>query len=1058
MVGVFDSGRSVVFQMSSRVFHDLLVDHLRRDVSLVSAAFPFYPSNFGRWPDPNVIQPTAELPSWALYPPSFPVADLATGQRQQWLKLNEPPFLNSLIPATGALSDIDIKVPDTWSVDDIQVGYGSIDSAPQWEAFEAPLRQDGAGHDWDWAIAIDARKMQGILDSIAAAVPTIHSLGLALDSVGLHFAQFFYTSLAFHWGAPIGFTGSGAVVIDQGQSSIDFRGHAAFSFSADGILHLILAIDDISTDFWEHPFGSGFSDTDRDGTSDAITRDIFSASQRVFGTVPGGTRDSLGPVESRISDGARLLGRGLEQTADGLRVFGDASIQMPGFPRISPPYGTTLTVYEDPASACAGGEPRFNLPPLTIRNVGDGPMTVSGIELDPRLALQPWPAFPFSLWPGEESRFSLRITSAISRGQTARLTMRFFSNGFDYPRLDELLRNRPRPPLADFEGREERAFEEAQASWDLSWDRVFREEYFLHLVPGAPVPFRVYPENGVEVLRANSHSGSPRQRLANCHPIQVRDPAAEITILNDSQERGLYLCSAVLQDPAGVFEVPFSPVMIAPVQQRPPSSTVPAIFLPPWERGSGETQLPVYFYPTQAMVDYRATFIIETSAGQIVVPIHGRVEALPQFGDRGEWVDLNAGEICAPANVMCKLGGLFEPLDAMAGDRAIFRVSVDGAPRDSELVIGDRAGNPAVRDVSGDPSRGHDLAFTPLPDGQFAPGDPCAISVHNPDSGEEIGLGDLLRADLTGQVIRPAGGIDGFAESGALAVAGGWVYAATPSGIQMIDWRDPANPLLGASIALLQVRALGLTAGELFVVAGEELVMFDLAKPDNPVRRAEFRLGGQTRALAAGEGAVHVADGAGVASFRVEEGRLVPRGRVDLPLGAESIALRRGAICALGREHLTLLAIDKGESMRLADSIKFELTGATLGNYGRNLLISNSKGSLLLRPEGSSRLRELARYSRPHWSNGFISDPTRGGLLRRAEGGRLEMWSIRRRDIDLAQFKDALELRYKPQRRATRRDAPNPAAEGPSDRTAPPRPSFPHLRRPGASGFPRSRQ
>src|SRR5262249_48933253 len=159
-------------------------------------------------------------------------------------------------------------------------------------------------------------------------------------------------------------------------------------------------IDDVSTHFLEHPFGLGFSDRDQAGTKDVIREDIVRAFQQAFGARPPGGSDSLGPVESRISDGARLLGRALEQTAGGLRIFGDAQIQIPGSPKISPPFwdrdryfAPTFTVYETPASACAGGEPRFDAQPLTIKNLGDGPLTVCGIGVDPGLAMLPVPTF-----------------------------------------------------------------------------------------------------------------------------------------------------------------------------------------------------------------------------------------------------------------------------------------------------------------------------------------------------------------------------------------------------------------------------------------------------------------------------------------------------------------------------------------------------------------------------------------------------------------------------------------------------------------------------------------
>ena len=167
------------------------------------------------------------------------------------------------------------------------------------------------------------------------------------------------------------------------------------------------------------------------------------------------------------------------------------------------------------------------------------------------------------------------------------------------------------------------------------------KEIPIRVRAGGQAAYSVTPSPTVEFVVGNSRSGQPVRVLSPCNvKIVTGGPTKSGTFrIQNTGDCVLYLCEGALDDPDDVFEVLFSPGTLLP---------------------NGRHNYSIVFYPKRALHDYYATFRIRSNVGEILVPIHGRVQVMPQPLPQGGMADGANDELCLPLDKLCLGQELFD--------------------------------------------------------------------------------------------------------------------------------------------------------------------------------------------------------------------------------------------------------------------------------------------------------------------------------------------------------------------------------------------------------------
>jgi hypothetical protein len=471
--------------------------------------------------------------------------------------------------------------------------------------------------------------------------------------------------------------------------------------------------------------------------------------------------------------------------------------------------------------------------------------------------------------------------------------------------------------------------------------------------------------------------------------ISAPDRAAEFVVRNTGNGP-LFLCQGVLEDPDGVFVVLYSPETLLP---------------------NHDHTYAILFYPTQAMHDYHATFRIQSNAGEIVIPIHGRVQTLPERTTGGMTAYLPTDELCVPPNALCEVEQLFER--GPGGDSILVQmISFFDMPPDGKLVLSDPEGTPLVHDYSRYRTRTHALAYTPHPDGTAGPGQACIPDFQGMGPGDQ----ELVRIRVSGWAVLHVTSFPELEHVTGIAAAGGWVYAGTPEGVAVLDWHQAKQPKLRNRVGLGPVQGLALSGGTLFVAAGDDVVALDLERPEHPVPRDTAKLAGVVTALGTSRGRLFALDSNHVMAFDFGQGKLLKKSVEALPAGIKQMGLLRNGVYVAGGKTLAVYSMDERLQLRLADRVSAEQPFDTLSHFGRSIFLSGESDTHVFEVGKDASLRAIADYRQRHWSVNFVPDLEHRRLFKLGSRGQVEFWQIHRRRLDRAQFQNSLKLRYLPKR------------------------------------------
>lgn len=967
MESALNSGRNLVIELSPQTFGDMVLGGLRRDeqrgcsdgnsvwvlqVNVTDLLF--------NWIEQRSDSPTPR--------PSLPVFYDLPQVRDRFP--SDFSFLAALLGAAPTVQAINVRSSTPLA---IAAGYdldvGSNARADLWENFQENfLTVNGRPH--DWGVAIEPTILQQVLDRAFAGM-TNQSIEINVQTEDFFLERFVIESIAGTYGNPIQIHVRGEVIKSGPNVDVEFDLTGRFVLVARTLwLDLEMVEGSLDVDTWDGVqtalsdpwvitaiivgFGIGAGGGLAGAAAGGGLAGALTAAIRFGGGGGSGPNfpvptQGLGLVDFQLGDGSRFVGTDLDQRPDGLVIVGDATVLVPGPPRLVGA-GRTLEFVETLDSACGGGPPVFPAQDIVLLNEGEAPLRICRIE-DPADAnfqvTHTW-SLPVTLPSG--SGRALHITYAGPRGVDAGSTIRLTCN---------------------------------------DPNRMIREIQLAARSGGQPTS-RVDPAPVVEVIVANTPTGRPVKQLGRCRAIAAPDRAAEFTIYNTGTGP-LFLCEGVLEDPDGVFVVSYGRETLMPYHH---------------------STSPILFYPTQAMHDYHATFRIQSNAGEIVIPIHGRVQTLPERTSDGMTAYLPTDEVCVPPDALCKLEQLFEP--GPGGESILVQMtSFFDVPPGGELVLSDPEGTPLVHDYSGHRTRMHALAYTPNPDGPEGSNQACVPDFRGMGPGDR----ELVSIRVSGWVVLPVESFAGIENATGIVSAGGWAYVGTPEGLAVLDWREDKQPRLLNHVGLGPVQGLALSGGLLFAAVGNEVVGTDLRRPEHPVLWDTAKLEGDITALGASRGKLFALDGKHVSVFEFGEGGLRKKSVAALPQGVGQIGLFHDGVYVAGGSNLAVYILGEGLQLRLADRASVKEPFATLSHFGRRIFLSGRSGTQVFEIVGKdSALRPIVDYRQRHWSVDFLPDLEHRRIFRLGSAGRVERWQIRRRRLDRSQFQESLKLRYLPKR------------------------------------------
>jgi hypothetical protein len=1000
-MSAWNSGRDVVFQLSNPKVQELMLRNVRLSPTLAclagsGGARPAWPTAVELRPDDDRIQVTVTTPD----EPETVSLPLTLLEPYVQTPLG---FLDVLgTPGSPALRFVDGGAIAAG----LDLSTGTEPDETRWTTFRASIL---GAH--DWAIAIDAPVL---LQFVTAKLDEFHT------TVNADRAQVFFVSATrARWGNRV------RVEIDViSRATRDVAGlvdiaaagtivatvrfvveRPAFRLRLELLDALVLTGDDRRIEDPEL-FGP-YEYRPQPGDPPAADHPVFG---RLFMSRPeraARRREFYRRLRARLNPdqffppvplrfGGRgdgfYLGTRVIQDEAGLRLLGAlTAVEAPPEPRIAVDPVEVLFV-EDVPSACVGGTPRFGFPTLRIRNYSNGPLRLCRADVigdpgfmiistsDPNVQVvnngrglvNP------SGSPVSSSGFQLVLGYQGSRDRSASATLRIASNDPSHWTTDVALR--------------------ALAT----------------VTPTVTVD----PEQ-VVITVANTRDGQSRVAVYDCREHVPRqqapqDPSATVTVRNTGPGPA-YLCDVLLLDNPGVF-------VLDPVEA--------GALLPDESRRIG-----IRFFPTDVLVDYSARLELRLNAGApLSVPISARVDPEARrmrlgVGLRGAdlehiLVDLAGDALCLPSDPdLCRAHGYFQPVD----DPRVRRVGMmvfGPTPPPGEVVIRDPAGEPLVRDFSGDSRRRISVEFSAPGAPDQPPYNPCIADYAGFRSGEI----ELLRVQLSGRLLLPVTdlGLDGVR---ALAARGGWAYVGTPHGVEVVDWDDPTAPRRAGRLDVPDVTALSLLDGVLVVAAGDEVLGFDLAPSGQPIRRAAVAIGGPVRTIAARHRFVYAVDGTHLVTLELREDRLDRLARQTIPGGAGQLELVAGRVCVAGPERLTVLTTGPHEPA-LTDTALESGPIRRLTEAGQRLLVSGNTGTDVYAVGPAGALRKVAAYAFRHWATDFVFDHDAARLYSISQGGRVELWASVPHRLDRGKFADLLRLEYRPPRSAASpdRDVAGPRA------------------------------
>jgi hypothetical protein len=884
-------------------------------------------------------------------------------------RLDAPPFLRSLNLALGP-TNFRIRPgaddePVTIAYD---VGLSPAPAPDDFVRFNQDIRNSGV-FTRQWAIAISGEAMQVVVSRVATAIGTSTTATTSFGPVSI-----LATSIdVAQWGDPITFAGVAQATFNGNDVvEIEFEAMTRFMIDTEGELTLDFGgsdnrdISTRATSFWDRllDYGPG----KRRGAAEALREALLNAFHAQFDRFVPSSIEEICQVVTGTGHGSIAADEVIQQ-ADRLVFFGRVSALVPGRPRLAvtddgnrklelgAPYQdlpTSVLLFEESVeSVCGGGGQDTLFRSVTLGNEGAGFLFICDVgvlDQDGEFeALLPR-SVPFSLQPGETEQITLRYTGGRRRA--------FGTLAIDCNEPDPLLPHGLGPS---------------------------RTRRFLDLQSRAgSTAYRVDPP-AVEIRVANTMTGTPRSRLGpGCRPVVLRDTAGSFRIHNTGDNL-LYLCGANA-DPTGIFVVPFVQARIRPGESR---------------------EIGILFFPDAALVRYTFDLVISSSEGDILVPIDGEVEALPQVGEFGDWVDLATDTLCVPPDVLCRSMAVFGALPEPS--LAIMRLAFDGVPGDTAVDIATRDGATIVTDHSPDPWRAHELIFGTTPDGIPRSGDPCEIRVRGPDPRP-----GLVRVDVTGNVIRPLGEWQPDDDIGAAVPIDGWLYASSGEGLLVADWREGGRPSPAARLDIGTVRAITGDGQRLAVATGKDVLAFGLEDPGRPKEIASAPLEGATAAAISGD-RVLVGTGDAVRILALEFGRFVEESRIELPQSATWLGPVGPFFFAAGQRCVSLLRVDPRGKHALLGAVALDRPATHVFAFRRDILSSDDAGTALLRIDRTGEVRGAARYHQPHWSAAYAPDAKRLRLVQRTDGS-FRLWGVAPRRLDKAKFPKALELLYRPVR------------------------------------------
>ncbi|MBL8837388.1 MAG: hypothetical protein JNL66_14145 [Alphaproteobacteria bacterium] len=825
-------------------------------------------------------------------------------------------------------------------------------------AFSADIRT-AAGRTHDWATALSRPLVLRLLDAGFEEPLSLLVADVSGGSAAILFADVRVTS--FEWGDPITFRGHGVL---NGVGFV-FSGTLRISISEGGIPSVEADVPErtISVDFWDHWFNSAWSW----GFYSRLTAVGLEVADRarsaIFSIASGAPRAPFG----YFPPGSAWTARHLEMNAEALILRGDAENDFQVAPRMADSAQGRLQIAVVAESACVDGgafaHAQWTM--LSIRNLGDASLSIAAATLVSTNVPAP----------------ELRIISVGEHGDGRSI----FHPAYLPSRLE--------PGGA--------------VSWALNWSyadrsgRVFLKlstndpaalvhSIAIDLVAAGATRYRVEPP-APDIRVANTAGGGPRARLVGCRIVTLRREAAEFSIRNEGVE-ALAICAGSLDDPAGVFAVP--------ALNRPPRLIMPG----------REEPVSILFYPKAAMTTYNATARFTTSAGEIVVPLTGRVEAVPQLGDNGGWIDLNINRACIPLEALCGSRRLFGPLpDPRA--LLVMLLTVEGVMPDAVVEFHDSTNAVHARDESGAPRRRVALEFAPSPKGAPMPLDPCGIRI----AGLKPSGAELARVDVEGRVLRFERELDQFS-TGPAAVVAGRIYVGASDGVRMYEHRDGKAAWRGRTIETVKATQLAGDGSMLAAAGGSDVVHFAIGSDGFATSRSTATIGRPACSLAIAGGTVHVADGQAIWMLRPDGRRLAVAGRVEMPGGANWLLAGSGRLWVAGDRTVSLMAFDADGRARIESAIRLDGAVDDLRG-GDNCVLAASAGEVVALAAGSDGVvRAVCRYPKGHWLMRFSPGPRRDLLLSRGARRRIGIWTVEPASFDLSRFSDATALQYKPAR------------------------------------------
>jgi hypothetical protein len=964
-MSLYDSGRDAILEISAAKMRDAIL-RLARNSAAGACLVPPGGQTIAAWPIDATLR--QEEPTGALITITAVTSNLGVQTIDQPLSRFRQQLPRSL-PLLGFLNASSLR-SDMRVVDGsaLAIGYdldiGDPPNDDLWRGFRRNFLTR-RGQAYDWSLALSAASGGRFLDT------QLRRLRRRINQEQAGFLR--VNVLRATWANPIRITAAGEITLEGRTFGFEvvikgtfYVEHGRLNFR-DDMLHFLLEP--------EVPTLSGrFSSYIRRALGDEGLK--AAVSQYI-------AADDLFPPVALAFDLpgiGRLRGREVALGRSGLKLVGWLDIIVPPAPALFLNH-SQLTFFESPTTACSGGPPAFTEQVVRLNNFSRGRLWLCN------LSLQGHPGFKLRVANGagfqasSNGRRLQNLPASLDSNQTLELILTFQGER-DTPAAGtlRLLSNDP-----------------AAMSREIPLQLISGGDIAYQVIPPAPGPLRIQV--------ANTPTGQSQQRLNDCRevvvvrdPARLQPPAGVIQLLNTGTTP-IYICDITLRDNADIFAVdPVADPLIAP--------------------GSA-AEIGVRFFPRRVDELYRTVIDIWLNYRTVILEIEARV--IPEIQRRRAdlavdgglldfIVDLAGDRLCLPAQAdICKARPFFEPITGPDRPR-IERLTVTGAAADVEILLSDGQGKSLVREFSGDERRQIISLFLPPEGPDGFRGNPCIASFHGLQPGEL----PLLRMQLAGFVLQPGHSLTPADRVTGVVAADGWVYLATERGIQVIDWRVPANPRQEALVPVSGLSQIAWHQNALYAATADELLVLDLKRPAKPLVQARARLTAPATALAIQGANVYLADGHQLHSMQRATDSLKTLDRQTIPDGAHSMVCAGNTVYVAGQKTLSVIApADKGRITR-GQSISCRQPVQRVSREGQEVVVHYQDGAELFTVDGRGSLCKVAEYYQPYWSRDYIFDEKLPFLYRLGRKGNVHVWEMAGHRLDRAQFKGMLRLHYRP--------------------------------------------